>query len=234
MDEGDVNSALFRRNSSPRRSLRSWTTQSTPSSGSRRTRRRRKSEPSITNKKPMPISTTSSISSSGASANSTNPSSIQSPGSSCRTTGLASTPAVFELWCSDGLERPQQRRSGQPAEIGRSQHRGAHHLRHADLIVWFHWKICLWKYQEVIKLECSSLSTFIATFRFSIDALSCYSNSFFTSLFLRMSIVISSVFWQHSRTARTIVDIVEEFRSQFYRFRSTDDKLLSFSRQQAR
>lgn len=61
MDEGDVILALFRKNSSLRRSPRSWTMQSTPSSESRRIRHRRKSEPSITNKKPMQISTTSLI-----------------------------------------------------------------------------------------------------------------------------------------------------------------------------
>jgi len=55
----------------------------------------------------------------------------------------------------------------------------------------------------------------MATLRFYIDALNCYSSYFFTSLLRRISIVISSVFWQHSRTARTIVDIVEESKSQF-------------------
>ena len=69
MDEGDVIFALLRRNSSPRKSPRSWTMRSTPSSESRRIRLRRKSEPSITNKKPMLISTTLLILSSGASAN---------------------------------------------------------------------------------------------------------------------------------------------------------------------
>ena len=77
-------------------------------------------------------------------------------------------------------------------------------------------------------------STFIATFLFSILARNCSNNSFFISLFRLMSIVISSVFWQHSLTAFTMFDIVSDDNSQFSRFKSTEDRLRSFKRQLAR
>lgn len=74
----------------------------------------------------------------------------------------------------------------------------------------------------------------MATLLFSIEALSCSSRSFLISLFLRMSIVISSSFRQHSRTARTMFPIVYELSSQLSRFRSTEDSERSFSKQLAR
>lgn len=97
----------------------------------------------------------------------------------------------------------------------------------------FRYKIFV-KYQEVRKLEFCSLSHFIATFLFSIEARNCSNNSFFISRFRRMSIEISSAFWQHSLTARTIFDIVSELNSQFSRFKSTEDRLRSFRRQLAK
>jgi hypothetical protein len=85
-----------------------------------------------------------------------------------------------------------------------------------------------------MKLCWSNVSTLIATRRFDSDRLSCYSNYFFISLLRRISIEISSVFWQHSRTAFTIFDIVSDVRSQFYKFKSTAERLRSFKRQLAR
>lgn len=135
MDEGDVLSPISRKSSSRRRSWRLWTMRLTISLASARSMPIRMSRPSITNKNPMPMSTTLLILLSGGSANSTNPSSIASLGSSCRTTDLASIPAVSAHLCSFGLQWPQQRRRCYPAEGGGRQYRGFDHFRHADLIV---------------------------------------------------------------------------------------------------
>lgn len=85
------------------------------------------------------------------------------------------------------------------------------------------------------EVDCYSMvSTLIATFLFYIATRSCSSSSFFIYLLRLISIVISSVFWQHSLTALTMLDIVYEVISQPYKFKSTDERLLNFSKQLAR
>ena len=94
MDEGDVLLSLSRNNSSQNKSSRSWTMPSTIFSAYERKMQTRIIRSSITKKKPIPTSTTSSISLSEYSANSTNPSNTQSQESSCKTMAPVSTPAV--------------------------------------------------------------------------------------------------------------------------------------------
>lgn len=85
-----------------------------------------------------------------------------------------------------------------------------------------------------MKLCWSKLSTLMATRRFDSERFNCYSNYFFISRLRRMSIDIYYVFWQHSRTAFTMFDIVSDVKSQFYKFKSTDDRLRNFKRQLAK
>jgi hypothetical protein len=97
MDEGDVLIRQFRKNSSQRKWWRLWTMRLITFSESGRSTRIRMLRPSITNKNPTPMSIILLISSSGDSANSTNPSSIASTASLCRIMEQASIHAVRYL-----------------------------------------------------------------------------------------------------------------------------------------